>query len=40
MFEGGLGAAVVVAGFEGLAFVVELLATADGDAQFYIASAG
>lgn len=39
-FQGGLSAAGVVAGFEGLAFVVVFLAFADRDAEFDIAAGG
>ena len=40
MFEGGLGAAVIVAGLEGLAFVVALFAFSYGYTELDVAAAG
>ena len=40
MFEGGLGAAVVVAGLESLAFVVVLFASSYGYTELNVAAAG
>lgn len=40
MFKGSLGAAVVIAGLEGLAFVVAFFAFAYGYAELDVAAAG